>query len=71
MKTFITALALVIALASGLSMIALAFGADFREPAADNGGARTTWGWQNQNLLPYNLASPHSRRAAAGLDAAL
>jgi hypothetical protein len=43
MKTFITALALVIALASGISMIALAFRADFREPAADNGGDWTTW----------------------------
>jgi hypothetical protein len=39
MKTVITALALVIALASGISMIALAF----REPAADNGGDWTTW----------------------------
>jgi hypothetical protein len=47
MKTFITALALFIALASGLSMIALAFRADFREPAADNGGDRTTWEWPN------------------------
>jgi len=37
-KTFITALALVFALASGLSMLALAFRSDFREPAADNGG---------------------------------
>jgi hypothetical protein len=43
MKTFITALALVIALASGISMIALAFRTDFREPAADNGGDWATW----------------------------
>jgi hypothetical protein len=43
MKIFIIALALVVALASGLSMIAWAFRADFREPAADNGGDRTTW----------------------------
>jgi hypothetical protein len=70
MKTFITALALVIALASGLSMIALAFRADFREPATDNGGVRTTWEWQIQNSLPYHLAPPHSRRATARLDAA-
>jgi hypothetical protein len=41
MKTFITALALVIALACGISMMALAFRTDFREPAADNGGDRT------------------------------
>jgi hypothetical protein len=34
MKTFITALLLVIALASGISMVALAFRADFRGPAA-------------------------------------
>jgi hypothetical protein len=34
MKTFITALALVIALAGGISMVALAFRADFRGPAA-------------------------------------
>jgi hypothetical protein len=38
MKTFITALALVIALASGISMIALAFRTDFQPPAADNVG---------------------------------
>jgi hypothetical protein len=69
MKTFITALALVIALASGISMIAVAFRADFGEPAADNGGDRTTWEWRNQNSLPYHLGTPHSRRAAAGLDA--
>jgi hypothetical protein len=37
-KTLITALALLFALASGISMIALAFRADFRAPAADNGG---------------------------------
>jgi len=43
MKTFITALTLVLALASGMSMIAMAFRADFRELAADNGGDRTTW----------------------------
>jgi len=43
MKTFITRLTLVLALASGMSMIAMAFRADFRELAADNGGDRTTW----------------------------
>jgi hypothetical protein len=43
MKTFITALMLSVALASGISMIAMAFRADFRELAADNGGDRTTW----------------------------
>jgi hypothetical protein len=41
MKTFITALALVIALACSISMMALAFRTDFRESAADNGGDRT------------------------------
>jgi hypothetical protein len=41
MKTFITALALVIALASGISMVALAFRADFRGTATDNGEDRT------------------------------
>jgi hypothetical protein len=55
--------ALVIALASGISMLALAFRADFREPAADNGGDRTTWKWRDQNLLPYQLARPHPRIA--------
>jgi hypothetical protein len=43
MKTFITALMLFVALASGVSMIAMAFRADFGELAADNGGDRTTW----------------------------
>jgi hypothetical protein len=38
MKTFIIALALVFALASGISMIALAFRTDFQAPAADNVG---------------------------------
>jgi hypothetical protein len=37
-KTFITALSLVFALAGGLSMMALAFRSDFRELAADVGG---------------------------------
>jgi hypothetical protein len=41
MKTFITALTLSFALASGISMIALAFRADFQELAADNAGDRT------------------------------
>jgi hypothetical protein len=41
-KTFITALTLMLALASGISMIATAFHADFRELAADHGGDRTT-----------------------------
>jgi hypothetical protein len=43
MKTFITALTLFFALASGISMIALAFRADFQELAPDNGGDRTIW----------------------------
>jgi hypothetical protein len=43
MKTFITALAVVFALASGISMIALAFRADFRETTAHNGGDWTMW----------------------------
>jgi hypothetical protein len=42
MKTFIIALMLFFALASGISMMVLAFRADFRELAADNGGDRTT-----------------------------
>jgi hypothetical protein len=37
-KTLITALALVFALAGGISMLALAFRTDFRGPTADNGG---------------------------------
>jgi hypothetical protein len=40
MKTFITALTLSLALASGISMVALAFRGDFRQLAADNGA---TW----------------------------
>jgi hypothetical protein len=43
MKTFIAALTLLLALASGISMIAMAFRADFREMAADNGEDRTRW----------------------------
>jgi hypothetical protein len=43
MKTFITALTLSLALASGICMMALAFRADFQQLAADNGGERTTW----------------------------
>jgi hypothetical protein len=43
MKTFITALMLFLALASGISMIAMAFRADFRQLAADNDGDRITW----------------------------
>ena len=42
MKTLI-ALTLFLALASGISMIALAFRADFRQLAADDGADRTTW----------------------------
>jgi hypothetical protein len=38
MKTIIIALALVFALAGGISMMALALRADFRGPATDNGG---------------------------------
>jgi hypothetical protein len=34
-------------------------------------GARIrTWEWRNQNPLPYHLATPHWRRAAAGMGAA-
>jgi hypothetical protein len=43
MKTFITALMLFVALASGIYLIILAFRADFQELAADNGGDRTAW----------------------------
>jgi hypothetical protein len=43
MRTFITALTLFFALASGISMIALAFRADFQELSADNGGDQTAW----------------------------
>jgi len=42
MKTFI-ALTLLLAFASAISMIALAFRGDFRQLAADNGGDRTPW----------------------------
>ena len=42
MKTFI-ALTLLLAFASGISMIALAFRADFRQLVADNGADGTTW----------------------------
>jgi hypothetical protein len=38
MKSLIIALALVFALAGGISMMALAFRADFQGPAADNDG---------------------------------
>ena len=43
MKTFITALTLLLALASGISMIAMAFRADFQQLASDSGGAPQTW----------------------------
>jgi hypothetical protein len=43
MKTFITALALAFAVAGGISLVTLAFRADFHYSAADNGGDRTTW----------------------------
>jgi hypothetical protein len=43
MKFFITALMLLLALLGGMSMIALAFRADFQDLAVDNGGDRTTW----------------------------
>jgi hypothetical protein len=43
MKTFITVLMLFVALASGISMIAMAFRSDFRELAADNGGDGNRW----------------------------
>jgi hypothetical protein len=43
MKTFITALTLLLALASGVCMIAMAFRADFRQLASDNDRDRTTW----------------------------
>jgi hypothetical protein len=39
----VTALMLLLALLGGMSLIAPAFRADFRELAADNGGDRTTW----------------------------
>jgi hypothetical protein len=42
MKTFIIALMVFFALVSGISMIALAFRADFQELAADNGEDCTT-----------------------------
>jgi hypothetical protein len=42
MKSFITALMLLLALLGGMSMIALAFRADFRQLAVDNGGDQTT-----------------------------
>jgi hypothetical protein len=41
MKTCITALMLFFALATGISMIAVAFRADFSEHFANNGGDRT------------------------------
>jgi hypothetical protein len=34
---------LLLALVSGMSMIAMAFHSDFRELAADHGGDRTAW----------------------------
>jgi hypothetical protein len=43
MKTFITALTLLLALAGGISMIAMAFRADFQQLASDNDRDRTTW----------------------------
>ena len=43
MKTFITALTLLLALAGGISTIAMAFRADFQQLPADNDGDRTTW----------------------------
>jgi hypothetical protein len=49
MKTFITALTLFFALASGISMMAMAFRADFRELAADNGGDQTAWELSRRN----------------------
>jgi hypothetical protein len=49
MKTFITALTLLLALAGGISMIALAFRADFRHLTADNDGYRTTWELSRRN----------------------
>ena len=39
MKVFITALMLLLALLGGMSMIAMAFRADFQELASDNGGS--------------------------------
>ena len=48
MKTFITALMLVFALASGISLITLAFRTDFREPAAGI-GYWTTWNRVGRN----------------------
>jgi hypothetical protein len=48
MKTLI-ALTLLLAFASGISMIALAFRGDFRQLAADNGADRTTWEMSRPN----------------------
>jgi hypothetical protein len=48
MKTFITALMLVFALASGFSLITLAFRTDFREPTAGIGDW-TTWNRVGRN----------------------
>ena len=57
-KTFITALALVVALAGGVSMIALAFRSDFREPVADIGG---DWTPPVAAPAPRVATSLHSR----------
>ena len=43
MKTLITALMLVLALASGISLITLAFRTDFRDDPAAGNGDWTTW----------------------------
>jgi len=49
MKAFITALMLLLALASSMSMIAIAFRADFQQLAADTDGDRTTWELSSPN----------------------
>jgi hypothetical protein len=50
MKTFITALMLFVALASGISLIVMAFRADFRELAVEKHEDRTTWELSRPNL---------------------
>jgi hypothetical protein len=49
MKTLITALTLLLALAGGISMIALAFRAGFQQLPADNDGYGTTSGLSRPN----------------------
>jgi hypothetical protein len=55
MKTFIIALMLFFALASGISMMVLAFRSDFGELAADKARDRTNWGVPKGGTLPNGL----------------